>query len=199
MRTVLNIVYQSERCFCLPCTTIAPPLADQYCPLSDHCGDYCASIRRPRQPLNHHCNGSASILPPLYDLMGHYSNFCGSRNAQGLCCSSYTEAEISGFGLPLSILVNFLVAQKWQKGCRPVLRWLYCFQDVHSLNSYQHRSSRGLSTQKAQSCSEQWKLHPKQTTSPWSQAREQLPSTWEAWLLCHTSWQFRCAVNELVV
>ena len=40
-----------------------------------------------------------------------------------------------------------------------------------------------LSTWKAQSCSGQWRLHSKPMTSPWSQAREQLPATWGAWLL----------------
>ena len=29
IRTVVNIVYQFEQCFCLPCTTTMPPLADQ--------------------------------------------------------------------------------------------------------------------------------------------------------------------------
>ena len=29
IRTVVNIVCQFERCFCLPCTTTVPPLADQ--------------------------------------------------------------------------------------------------------------------------------------------------------------------------
>ena len=60
-----NIVYQFERHVCLPCTTIVPPLADQWRPLSDHCGDHCASIQRPRQHLSHHGNGSAFTLPSL--------------------------------------------------------------------------------------------------------------------------------------
>ena len=29
MRTVINILYQFEQCFCLPCTTVVPPLVDQ--------------------------------------------------------------------------------------------------------------------------------------------------------------------------
>ena len=75
MRTVVNIVYQFERCFCLPCTAIAPPLADKKRPLSDLCGDPRTSIRRPRQPLSYHGNGSASTLPPLRDLLCHYNSF----------------------------------------------------------------------------------------------------------------------------
>ena len=92
-----NIVYQCERHVCLPCTTIVPPLADQWRPLSDYCGDHCASIRRPRQHLSHHGNGSAFTLPSLRDLLCHYSSFGRSRKAQGSCCSSYTETELSGF------------------------------------------------------------------------------------------------------
>ena len=38
-----------------------------------------------------------------------------------------------------------------------------------------------LFTWKAQSCSGQWRPHSKQTLSPWSKARGQLPVTWEAW------------------
>ena len=68
MRIVVNIVYQSERCLCFPCTTIVPPLPDQWHSLSHHCGDHCASIRRPRQPLRRHGNGSASALPPVVSL-----------------------------------------------------------------------------------------------------------------------------------
>ena len=86
-----NIVYQFERHVCLPCTTIVPPLADQWRPLSDHCGDHWASIQRPRQHLSHHVNGSAFTLPSLRDLLCHYSSFGRSRKAQGSCCSSYTE------------------------------------------------------------------------------------------------------------
>ena len=71
----VNIVYQFERHVCLPCTTIVPPLADQWRPLGDHCGDHCASIQRPRQHLSHHGNGSAFTLPSLCDLLCHYSSF----------------------------------------------------------------------------------------------------------------------------
>ena len=69
-----KVARRSQPCvkgaLCLPCTTTVPPLADQWHSLSDHCGDHCASIRRPRQPLSHHDNGSASTLPPLHDLSG---------------------------------------------------------------------------------------------------------------------------------
>ena len=95
---------QFERHVCLPCTTIVPPLADQWRPLGDHCGNHCASIRRPRQHLSHHVNGSAFTLPPLRDLLCHYSSFGRSRKAQGSCCSSYTETELSGSRRPLSVL-----------------------------------------------------------------------------------------------
>ena len=113
-RIVVNIVCQFQRCLCLACITTVPPLR----PLSGRFGDICASIRRPRQPLSHHDNASASTLPPLHDLLCHYSGFGGSGNAQGLCCSSYTEAELSGFGWALSVLVNFQVAQRsrWHEG-----------------------------------------------------------------------------------
>ena len=57
---------------CLPCTTIVPPLADEWRSLSDHCGDHCAAIQRPRQHLSHHGNGSAFALPSLCDLLCHY-------------------------------------------------------------------------------------------------------------------------------
>ena len=116
-----NIVYQFERHVCFPCTTIAPPLADQWRPLSDHCSDHCASIQRPRQHLSHHGNGSAFILPSLRDLWCHYSSGFGrSRKAQGSCCSSYTETELSGFRRPLSVLTIFMVTQKWHEGRSPV-------------------------------------------------------------------------------
>ena len=47
---VVNILHRFGRRFCLPWTTSVPPLADQCCPLSNHCGDHCASIRRLRYP-----------------------------------------------------------------------------------------------------------------------------------------------------
>ena len=115
-----NIVYQFERHVCLPCTTIVPPLADQWRPLSDHCGDHCASIQRPRQHLSHHGNGSAFTLPCLYELLCHHSSFGRSRKAQGSCCSSYTETELSGFRRPLSLLTVCMVAQRWHEGRSPV-------------------------------------------------------------------------------
>ena len=61
-----NIVYQFERLVCLPCTTIVPLLDDQWHPLSDHCGDHCASIQRPRQHLSHHGDGSAVTLRDFF-------------------------------------------------------------------------------------------------------------------------------------
>ena len=115
-----NIVYQFERHVCLPCTTIVPPLDDQWRPLSDHCGDHCASIQRPRQHLSHHGDGSAFTLPSLRDLFCHYNSFGRSRKAQGSCCSSYTETELSGFQRPLSVLTIFMVAQGWHEGRSPV-------------------------------------------------------------------------------
>ena len=42
----------------------------------------------------------------------------------------------------------------------------------------------------------QRRLHSKPMTSPWSQAREQLPATWEAWLLYDKKWLFRQVVYE---
>ena len=114
------IVYQFERHVCLPCTTIVPPLADQWRPLSDYCGGHCASIQRPRQHLSHHGNGSAFTLLSLRDLLCHYSSFGRSRKAQGSCCSSYTETEFSGFQRPLSVLTTFMVAQRWHEGRNPV-------------------------------------------------------------------------------
>ena len=115
-----NIVYQFERQVCLPCATIVLPLADQWRPLSDHCGDHCASIQRPRRHLSHHGNGSAFTLPSLRDLLCHYSSFGRSRKAQGSCCSSYTETELSGFRRPLRVLTIFMVAQRWHEGRSPV-------------------------------------------------------------------------------
>ena len=115
-----NIVYQFERLVCLPCTTIVPPSDDQWRPLSDHCGDHCASIQRPRQHLSHHGDGSAFTLPSLRDLLCHYNSFGRSRKAQGSCCSSYTETELSRFRRPLSVLTIFMVAQGWHEGRSPV-------------------------------------------------------------------------------
>ena len=114
-----NIVYQFERHVCLPCTTIVPPLADQWRPLSDHCGDHCASIQWPWQHLSHHGNGSAFTLPSCATCC-HYNSFGRSMKAQGSCCSSYTETELSGFRRPLSVLTIFIIAQRWHKGRSPV-------------------------------------------------------------------------------
>ena len=115
-----NIVYRFEQHVCLPCTTIVPPLADQWRPLSDHCGDHCDSIQRPRQHLSHHGNDFAFTLPSLRDLLCHYNSFGRSRKAQGSCCSSYKETELSGFRRPLSVLTIFMVAQRWHEGRSPV-------------------------------------------------------------------------------
>ena len=102
------------------CITTVPPFADRWRPLSDHCDDHCASIRRPRQLLSHHNNGSTSTLPSLCDLLRHYSSFGRSGKAQWSCCNSYTERELSGFGRPLSVLTIFLVARRWHEGRSPV-------------------------------------------------------------------------------
>ena len=95
---------------------LVPPLQKR--PLSDHSGNYCASIRRQRQPFSHLGNGYASTLPPLRDLLRHYNSFGRSRKAQGSCCSSYTETEIHGFGRPLGVPVKgdwwlWNNAQRW--------------------------------------------------------------------------------------
>ena len=98
MRTVVNIVYQFEQCFCLLCTITVPPLADQWRPLSDHCGDHRASIRRPRQPLGHHGKGSTSTLLPLCDLLCHYSSFGGSRKAKSRAAVVTQKQNFLSFG-----------------------------------------------------------------------------------------------------
>ena len=98
------------------CASFGRPIASiersQWRPLS--------LIRRPRQPFSHLGNGSASTLPPLRDLLRQYSSFGRSMKAQGSCCSSYTETELSGFGRPLSVLTIFLVAQRWHEDRSPV-------------------------------------------------------------------------------
>ena len=102
--------------------------------LYHHCASFCrpmASIERSlwrplclhsatTAHLSHHGNGSAFTLPSLRDLLCHYSSFGRSRKAQGSCCSSYTETEISGFRRPLSVLTIFMVAQRWHEGRNPV-------------------------------------------------------------------------------
>ena len=101
---IVNISFQSERCFCLPCTTI---VFDQWRPSSDHWGDHCAAIRRPRQSLSHHGYASASTLPPLSDLSCLDSKFGGSGKTHMSCCKRYTEAGLSGFRRPGGVLVFF--------------------------------------------------------------------------------------------
>ena len=53
-----------------------------------------------------------------------------------------------------------------------------CTQSKFLPTQEQQRSS----PHENQSCSGQWRLHSKPMTSPWSQAREQLPANCEAWL-----------------
>ena len=67
-----------------------------------------------------HGDGSAFTLPSLRDLLCHYNSFGRSRKAQGSCCSSYTETELSGSRRPLSLLTIFMVAQRWHEGRSPV-------------------------------------------------------------------------------
>ena len=75
-------------------------------------------------PFGDHGNPWATMamaLPPiLHDLLCHYSSLGGSMHTQRSYCSSYTETERFGFGRPLSVLVNFLVAQRWHEGRSPV-------------------------------------------------------------------------------
>ena len=125
-------------------SAIGRPIKNTYC--CEHCASiwatllppwyhHCASFGRPIASIersqwrllclhsatfSHFGNGSASTLPPLRDLLRHYSRFGRSMKAQGSCCSSYTETELSGFGRPLSVLVIFLVAQRWHEGRSPV-------------------------------------------------------------------------------
>ena len=68
-------------------------------------------------PFGDHCLHSAFLC----DLLCHYSSLGRSRKAQGSCCSSYTETELSGFGRPLSVLTIFLVAQRWHEGRSPTV------------------------------------------------------------------------------
>ena len=73
-----------------------------------HCCKHCVSIcAMLPPPLCHH---SASFGRPraTTEPLQQFS-FVGSRNAQGSCCSNYTETDLSGFGRLLSVLVNFLV------------------------------------------------------------------------------------------
>ena len=108
---------------CLLWQTNSVPLSNSR-PLSDHCGDHCASIWRPRQPLIHHGDGSASTLPPLHDLLCHYSSLWWFKKCTMVVLQQLHRKRTSGFGRPLSVLVNFLVAQQWHGGCSPVWRGL---------------------------------------------------------------------------
>ena len=67
-------------------------------------------------PWQWFCLHSASFVQPVVPL----HQFWWFKEAQGSCCSSYTETELSGFGRPLSVLIIFLVAQRWHEGCNPV-------------------------------------------------------------------------------
>ena len=58
-------------------------------------------------------------------------------------------------------------------------------------------ASEVLSIRTALPCSEQWRLHSKQTTSPWSQVREQLPASWTARFQYDNPWYLRHAGNDL--
>ena len=108
-----------------------------------YCCKHCVSIWAMLLPLlYHHCasfvhnsNRSASILFSLHNPLCHYSSFGDSRNAQGSCCSSYTETELSGYGRPLSVLDNFL-AQRSQPCVKTALM---------SYNSYGQSQQKILS------------------------------------------------------
>ena len=104
---VAEWMHKGRPCFCLLCTTIVPALAEQWRPLSDHCGDHSVP------PFGDHGISWATmamVLPSfclLRATLCHYNSFGGSRKAQGSCCSSYTETEPSGFGRPVSVLIFF--------------------------------------------------------------------------------------------
>ena len=71
-----------------------PPLCLLWPPISFHWAITVATTVPPfGDHTIHHSDGSASPLPPLHDLLCHYSSLGGSRNAQGSCCNSYTETE----------------------------------------------------------------------------------------------------------
>ena len=90
MCSIIN-TFQSERCFCLPCSTIMPPFADQPHRLSDHCGNQCASIAILEPPWVWICLHPAS---PVSDLLCLYNNFGDLRKAQESCCSSNQNRDI---------------------------------------------------------------------------------------------------------
>ena len=103
-----------------PSAFLVPPLCLLWPTNSVH---WAITVATTVPPFGDHGNPSATlamVLPPLRDLLRHYSRFGRSRKAQGSCCSSYTETELSGFGLPLSVLAIFLVAQRWHEGRSPV-------------------------------------------------------------------------------
>ena len=87
MRTVAHIIYEFGRRFCLPCTTIVPPLTK-----SAHWAITVASTVPPfgdyGNPWDTMAMVLASTLPPLRGLLCHCGRFGGSGNAQGSCCSS---------------------------------------------------------------------------------------------------------------
>ena len=66
----------------------------------------------------------AMVLPPLCLLCttccATTAVFGDSRKAQVSCCSSYTKIIIFWVGQSVSILINFVVAQRWHEGCSPV-------------------------------------------------------------------------------
>ena len=68
-----NIVYQFERHICLSCTTIVPPLADQWRPLSNYSGDHVlclhsATMATFEPPWQWFCLHSAFFVRPVVPL-----------------------------------------------------------------------------------------------------------------------------------
>ena len=55
------------------------------------------SIRPPPQHLGHHGNGFASTLPPLSDLLCHYSSFGGSKRHTGRAAAVTQQQNFLGF------------------------------------------------------------------------------------------------------
>ena len=74
-----NIVYQFEPHICLPCTTIVPPLADQWRPLSDHCGDHVP-------PFSDHGNTWATMAMVLPSLCLLCATYCATTAALVVQC-----------------------------------------------------------------------------------------------------------------
>ena len=108
-----NIVYQFQRHVCLPCTTIVPPLADQWRPPSDYCGDHCASIQRPWQWF---CLHSAFFARPVVPLQQFWSFKEGTRVVLQQLHRNRT------FWVPATTERpnHFMVAQRWHEGRNPV-------------------------------------------------------------------------------